>query len=234
MMPALPDPAAASPGEALPAPRRKAHAWLAERSRTNALAPRYSRFVEIVKLVLPITAVALVLLVLGYSVFTHSPEKHALSFSDLAALGGDRIVTNPTLTYTDKDNRAFIVKASRAKQLEGQADLWRLENIRGRMNRPIGPGYDLTSSHGVLNTKSEKIDLAGEIAVKSDDGYEFHATEAQIDMQAGEVRSESAVRGTSPTGSIEAESFVLRERGQQMSFVGNVRFRARPETEKSE
>jgi hypothetical protein len=96
----------------------------------------------------------------------------------------------------------------------------------------VGPGYNLTSTHGVLNTKSEVMDLAGEIAVKSDDGYEFYATSAQVDMQAGEVTSGSAVHGSGPTGSIEAESFVLRDRGQQLSFVGNVHFRARPEQDK--
>lgn len=205
--------------------------WLAARRRGHAFAPRYSRFVEIVKLVLPLTAAGLVILLVGYSAITRSPESMTLSFTDLAALG-DRVVTNPTLTFTDRESRSFVVKARRAKQLEGQTDLWRLEDIRGRMNRVTGPGYNLTSTFGVLNTKSEVMDLSGKIAVRSDDGYEFHATEAQIDMQAGEVRSGSAVRGAGPTGSIEADSFTMRERGQQLSFVGNVHFRAHPEREK--
>jgi lipopolysaccharide export system protein LptC len=227
------DSASEADGATQPAERRSARAWLAERSRSDALAPRYSRFVEIVKLVLPLAAVALVLLVFGYSVFTRSPESLTLTLADLAALGGDRVVTNPTLTFTDEDSRAFVVKAKRAKQLEGQADLWRLEDIRGRMNKPVGPGYNLTSTHGVLNTKSEVMDLAGAIAVKSDDGYEFYATSAQVDMQAGEVTSTSAVHGSGPTGSIEAESFSMRERGQQLSFVGNVHFRAYPDDDKA-
>ncbi len=225
--------AAPAPAPAQPQPRRSARAWLAERSRSGALAPRYSRFVEIIRLVLPLTAVALVLLVFGYSMFTRPPASFTLTLKDLAALGGDRVVTNPTLTFTDEDTRAFVVKATRAKQLEGQTDLWRLEDIRGRMNKPVGPGYNLTSTHGVLNTKSEVMDLAGAIAVKSDDGYEFYATSARVDMQSGEVKSASAVHGAGPTGTIEAESFLLRNRGQQLSFMGNVHFRARPEQNKA-
>jgi lipopolysaccharide export system protein LptC len=241
---AMPEPAPEASSETLPAAApvqpqpaapqsRNARAWLAHRSRGDALAPRYSRFVEIVKLVLPLTAVALVLLVFGYSMFTRQPESLTLTFADLARLGGDRVVTNPTLTFTDEDSRAFVVKATRAKQLDGQSELWRLENIRGRMNKPVGPGYNLTSTHGVLNTKSEVMDLEGAIAVKSDDGYAFYATSARVDMQAGEVTSTSAVHGAGPTGSIEAESFLLRDRGQQLSFVGNVHFRARPDDDKA-
>ena len=208
------------------------HAWLSERKRTDALAPRYSRIVEIMKLVLPITAVALVLLVVSYSMFTRSAKNLSLTFDDLTALGGDRIVSNPTLTFTDEKNRAFVVKATRAKQLEGQTDLWRLDDIRARMNKPAGFGYNLTSPNGVLNTKSNIIDLAGDIDLTSDDGYRFNATTAHVDMSAGEVTSHDAVHGEGPTGSIEAESFVLRDHGQQMSFVGNVHFRARGEPAK--
>lgn len=226
---------AGAPGQALPAQRRRGvRDWLGPRARTDALAPRYSRFIEIVKLVLPVTAAALVVLVFAYSMFTRSPKTFTLSFADLAALGGDRIVTNPTLTYTNEDDHAFIVKAKRAKQLEGQDNLWRLEDIRGRMNKPVGPGYNLTSTQGVLNTRSEVIDLAGKIVVVSDDGYKFRATSARVDMHAGKVTSQSAVQGEGPTGSIEAERFELRDRGQQLSFVGNVHFRARPESGKGE
>ncbi len=229
MTPILPMDERQDSGDAKSAPDTRERAWLFERRAPGHASERHTRFVRFAKIGLPLVALSLVVVLIGYSAISRPMADLSLSLTDLVNLGGDKVVTNPTLTYTDENDRAFVVKAKSAVQLDGNTNRWRLNQIRARMTEPQGRGYDLLSKDGVLDASTETMDLSGGIELRSDDGYSFKTAQAQVDMKGGRVASTTPVEGAGPGGHIAADGFELTENGQKIRFLGNVRFHADPD-----
>jgi hypothetical protein len=197
--------------------------------RPSSLASRtseYSRFVHIAKILLPSAAVGLLLVIVLYSALHSSLSNVNVSFGDVKALGGELEMSNPTLTYTDDQNRAFFVNARRATQKTTQQasrDLWHLEDVRGRMAPPTGRGYKVTSDTGQLDASKKLLDLAGRVLVVSDEGYTFEARSAHVDMGDNRVRSEEPVRAHGGATTIDSDRFEMwdRERGCALRDASN-------------
>jgi len=188
---------------------------------------RYSRFVRTAKIALPSVALGLLLAV----VITSALHKSA---SDVIALGsgpsiskwlnGHLGMTRPTLTYTDAQNRSFLVNALKATQVANSKDVWQLEHIKGRMTPPQGTGYHLVSDTGLLDSARKQLDLSGSVLVVSDQGYTFEARSAHVDMAQNRVTSEEPVRAKGGVSSVSSDRFEMWDKGNKLRFEGRVHF----------
>jgi lipopolysaccharide export system protein LptC len=182
----------------------------------------YSRFVRIAKILLPSSAAGLFLVLILYSAL-HNTVSDVKLFGDIRKLGGQLEMSNPTLTYTDDSNRAFLVEADRAVQAGGR-ELWDLDAIRGRMTPPEGRGYKLTADTGRLDSSKKLLDLKGSVRVVSDEGYTFEARSAHVDMNDNRVTSEEPVRAYGGATTIDSDRFQMWDKGTKLRFEGRVHF----------
>ena len=83
-----------------------------------------------------------------------------------------------------------------------------------------GLGVALT---GLYNRTADKLDLDGDIALTTSDGYRFETQSARIDLQAGRVVGNQPVAGWGPTGTLSADRFEIHDSGQLLRFEGRVK-----------
>jgi lipopolysaccharide export system protein LptC len=212
-----------------PVPVRSRTEWAAQRRASATEVLRYSRFVVVMKRILPLAAAAIVAAVVAYSLQSRQPDqaKITFTFEQLKIDKNDLAMVKPKLTGTDSSGNPFVVTADEAHQFPHNPNRALLDNVEADLTLHDGNWLNATAPHGLLdaphatNQKCAKttcagdqvLDMWGPIAVFSDNGYEVHTTLAHADMGSGIVRGNKYVRGQGPLGSFYADSFVFKFQG---------------------
>lgn len=185
---------------------------------------RYSRFVGLMKLVLPAFALGLVVLIVAWPGRFGGGEGFRMSIADLApdpdgALG----IVRARFAGTDAGARPFLITAERAIQQSAQFDTFTLEALQADMTLDNGTWVSVAAVGGVFDRDGRQLQLAGPIDVFTDAGYELHAETASIDLARGIVESSMPVQGHGPLGAIDAGGMRFSGDGGVLSFSGGVR-----------
>jgi lipopolysaccharide export system protein LptC len=232
-----------SAGEAVvqelgPAPPRHARVgWAAGKRVSAAEVQRYSRFVIIMKRALPLAALALLSVVVAYSLVPRQPDqaKLAITFRQLGILNNDLAMIDPRLTGVDSDGNPFVVTAAKAVQYAHNPNRAVLQNVEADLTLKDGTWLNTTAPRGLLDIQHPKnvhcaktkcpadqmLDMSGPVAMYSDNGYEAHTTFAHIDMGKGFVRGNRYIRGQGPLGTFSADKFVFTFGGRQAGLRGD-------------
>jgi lipopolysaccharide export system protein LptC len=67
---------------------------------------------------------------------------------------------------------------------------------------------------GIYDRRGSNLDLAGRVTVHHDDGTQFVTDAAKVDLAAGGAAGDAPVAAQGPFGTLTAEGFRLRDRGQ--------------------
>jgi lipopolysaccharide export system protein LptC len=212
-----------------PAPARSRTEWATQRRASATEVLRYSRFVVIMKRILPLAAAALVAAVVAYSLQSRQPDqaKVTLTFARYGIVNNDLAMVKPKLTGTDSSGNPFVVTADKAVQSAHDPNKALLDNVEADLTLRDGNWLNATAPHGLLDaphatdqkcakttcSANQTLDMWGPIAVFSDNGYEVHTTVAHADFGNGIVRGDKFVRGQGPMGSFYADSFVFKFQG---------------------
>ncbi len=194
-------------------------------------ADAYSRFVEFMRIALPVGAAALVISVVLYSSFWGSRDGISFFLPSETDKGKDLHMTNPKFIGHDTKSRPIEVTALRAVQDVDNPDLVHLETINGKLSIKAADlesmdeitEITLFALKGNLNTKTEKIVLQGKVQLRSNTDYLFTTEEVLVDLEQNEVRGSLPVHGEGALGAIDADSFRLWGSGNHILFSGNVK-----------
>lgn len=195
---------------------------------------RYSRFVGIMKRVLPVAAAALMAAVLIYALQPRQEQSRrvAMTFERLGIVNGDLTMMKPRLTGEDGEGDPYLVTADEAIQDGKDAKRARLKNVEGDTTLQDGSWIGGMAPEGRLDARNHRLALDGAIAVYSGDGYEMHTTQADIDMQSGTIIGNRAVTGQGPLGNYRADRFEIDRRARLVSLHGHVRMIIQPARKK--
>jgi lipopolysaccharide export system protein LptC len=105
---------------------------------------------------------------------------------------------------TDTNDRAFSVTATSAYHDASNDELVNLDTIAADMKSKDGSWVTVDAPVGTFHTKSEVLDLTGQVNVFSDSGMEVHTPKLTMDLSAGKGTSNEAVHGQGPFGKFEA------------------------------
>ena len=184
----------------------------------------YSRFVVLMKLLLPLIAVALAVMVVVWPQFRDRPERFRL---DAAGPGpGEargQLLTNARYTGLDNRNRPYTITALSARQRPDDAAAFDLERPMADVTTDEGAWLALWAPTGVYDRKARVLTLRGGVSLFHDDGYELHTETARIDFAAGGARGDRPVEGRGPTGWLKAAGFRFDRRTERILFTGNAR-----------
>lgn len=225
-MPASPDLSlAASPP---PAERRR----FRPQQRTVVVTPGYSRMVGTLKWLLPVAAVALLAMVFLWSAL--KPKNVATITLDLAggttlSKSGELTMVKPRFFGVDAQKRPFVVTAVSATQDRDDKNRIGMESLQAEMTMRDGRWLTVMAPAGLFDRTAATLRLEGPVDFYSDDGFEFHAVHADIDLQAGSALSRAPVHGQAPFGDISAEGLEISESGQVLRFFDGVRLLVRPD-----
>jgi len=189
----------------------------------RALRPHYSRFVGLMKVILPAVAAALLGLLVVWPRL--APSHNDRLQAGMARGDGTRIDTssirNPRYYGTDEKNLPFTVTADTATQVDPQNLVVTLERPVADLDRGDGTGIVVNAETGFYRQKDDTLDLMGHVDFFRDDGYELHTESARIAMASGGATGDQPVHGQGPAGTVEGEGFSMVDRGRTIVFTGH-------------
>jgi lipopolysaccharide export system protein LptC len=187
----------------------------------SAAADRYSRWVSLLKVVLPVIGVALLCLV---SVWPRLPlllESVRAGFPaiDLREARELRMVT-PRYAGLDRYNRPYAVTAAIGRQVPDRNDVMALERPRAVMTVHGGASVTVTASTGVYQSQAQLLDLFEDVNLLHQDGTRFVTRRAHLSVSDNTAEGHEPVEGHGPSGDITGEGFLILSKGETIIFTG--------------
>ena len=184
-------------------------------------AIRYSRFVGWAKLVLPLGAGGLLLVLAAWPYLSNGFDRLRLVFPKLdQAQVRDLRMLNPRFSGVDKEKRPFTLTADTARQNPENNDLVGLEVPKADIMTKEGAWVVVTGKTGIYQPDSHFLDLFGDVTLFHDKGYQFHTQQARVDLNAGSAEGNQHIDGDGPAGTITGEGFRILKKGETVLFTG--------------
>ena len=190
----------------------------------------YSRFVGMMKVLLPVGAAILVGLVVVWPYLKPTDGRFRIGFSSLAATEAERPnIVNPRLVGTDDKNQPFQITADLAKNFQLRKDFWQnaapvdLEMPKADITLKDGSWLVLTANTGLLVPSTKRLELNGQVNLFHDSGYELRTSHAVIDLDKGSAVSDQPVEGQGPFGNINAAGLRMTDKGKDIVFTGKAK-----------
>ncbi|MEM8743088.1 MAG: LPS export ABC transporter periplasmic protein LptC [Pseudomonadota bacterium] len=202
---------------------------VAERTEALGRARFHSRLVSILKIGLPAAALAAVgLYFVSPSIEVSLGDMNA-SVQGVVIEKGNLRMVNPKLEGANEKQGSYVVTAAYAEQAVANPDTIHLTNLQAETNDAQKGWSRLTSPKGVFETKTEKLELIGDIRVAQSTGMKAHLTRAKVDMKGQTVTSDEPVRVDFPAGNLDSQTMRLDMGAKEAAFRGDVRVRMQQE-----
>ncbi|MGQ0741680.1 MAG: LPS export ABC transporter periplasmic protein LptC [Alphaproteobacteria bacterium] len=185
-------------------------------------AQRYTRFVRIMKRALPIAAAGIGAVLLVFALRPNEVSRFAMQIGEGAKLEFDLGMAKPRLTGTDQSGQPFTVTAESARQAS-DSNRAMLKKVEADITLKDGTWINLVSDAGVVDPDARTLDLAGNISLFSDSGYEAHTPTASVNLKTGIVRGDRQVQVQGPLGTLTADRFEFHRAKKTLYFRGNVK-----------
>lgn len=196
--------------------------------RAFAQANRHSRRVRILKIGLPVVAVAMVALFMARSWFT-IPEGVSIDLSEVSVDGGRLVMAQPALEGLADGNRKYRMTAQRAIQDIGGGGPVDLEGINAVVPLEEGATMTISAEAGRFDRAANTLDIDTVIDMQADNGMRARLRSARFDIGAGSLDTSDPVEIFTEGGEIRADSMAVRDGGAVMIFENRVRVQlARP------
>ncbi len=191
---------------------------------------RYSRFVSLMKFVLPLGALVLLAVVLFYSGVFDSDDKLDITFREIDTQPNDLRMVSPRLAGVTGDGKPYVVTADNATQDPASPHFVTLDNIHADIKFNEEEDWlSLTATSGRYNSEAQTLDLTKQIDIFTTWGYEVHGEEATLDFENDTLMSEKEVTGQGPLGTLRADSMRANHATQVLRFDGNVKMLILPD-----
>jgi lipopolysaccharide export system protein LptC len=166
----------------------------------------HSRVVAILKLGLPLVALALVASVFLVQTDDRVGGTIAFSEADVAQLGDGLRLTNSVFTGTTASGDRFRFAAAVVVPDAAPPKRAALTKLDGSLELIEGPTVSLSAERGNLYIPTQRLDIDGNVRITSSDGYVMVADKATIDFASGTFVAGDTVATTGPLGEITSGS----------------------------
>ena len=191
----------------------------------------YSRFVSLMKLVLPFLALVVIALVIAWPHLDTTDIRFQIGFAAPQLTDAeDPSMINPRYVGTDKDNQPFSLTADLARNLTGSGTQVELEMPKADITTQDGTWLVLTAKNGIYAREAKTLKLNGKVNLFHDQGYEFQTNRALIDLAAGTASGDDPVEGQGAFGYLTANGFQLTDKGRTIQFRGKSKLTFYPRT----
>ena len=207
-------------------------ATLSRKRGSRRIGGNYSRFVGLMKLVLPAAAGVLVLMIIVWPQFEDTSDGFRLrpSSISLESAGGQKLV-NARYTGTDRRDNPFTITAKALAQRNKDDESVELIGPTADIFLNAGSWVAVTAPIGSYRKEARVLELSGGVDLFHDDGYEFHTEVATVDLVDGIASSDRPVRGHGPFGRLRSSGFRILDGGERIQFQGRTRLQLHPAAE---
>jgi lipopolysaccharide export system protein LptC len=197
--------------------------------RTSDYTPhdRYSRTVTLLKVALPLAALALLstLFLLSRAMKTDTPIPFAEK--EVQERLRDQQITGPFFSGTTTGGDQMSFSAEKLVTLQGRVGANRAEDVSASLETAAGATFQLHADVAELDIAGDAAELTGEVSLLSSTGYRVTSDQITALISALDVTAAGGVKATGPLGQLTAEKmrvFTPKETDStQMLFSGGVK-----------
>lgn len=198
--------------------------WTTDDQRpVTAAAIRRSRFVGLMKLVLPAAAAALIVLVIAWPEIYRQVGQFTIQFSPIRISDLRVQMTGARYEGLSNAGKPYRITASRAVQDPRNHDRIALTTLGAELTSSNGTWTMIRADRGLYHRTLKILDLSGHVSVYTDRGYEFHSKTAVVDFANGTLVSNHRVHGHGPAGTVVADRFRSTGKGNRLYFIRDVK-----------
>ncbi|MEM7168736.1 MAG: LPS export ABC transporter periplasmic protein LptC [Pseudomonadota bacterium] len=192
----------------------------------------YSQFVSSLKVILPATAVALIILVAVWPyVVTKESGFRVQAIKNPMEEAQNLNMINARFSGFDEKSQPFNITADMASQEQGNSEQIDLQLPKADIELRDGSWLALTAKKGHYDQEKEILDLVGSVNLFHDKGFEMRTESAQVSLKDGSAQGDVPVEGQGPMGTLTAEGFEIVDRGAVILFTGKSHMTLYPESE---
>lgn len=206
---------------------------LAQRSKSLDRARKHTRLVRVLRIALPVLTVAV------SALYFMSPRIE-LSIGDISASVGGVVIDkgnlrmlNPKIEGVNGKQGTYTVTAKYADQVIANPDVIHLTDVKAQINNPTKGWSRLSSPKGTFNSKTEKLELIGDIRTAQSGGMTARLSQATIDMKAQIIVSNEPVDVDFINGTVRSDTMIIYTEEKRVIFRKNVRVHIRKRSEKT-
>jgi lipopolysaccharide export system protein LptC len=204
------------------------HPAFPAREQLRASRPVRMRAVRALKVSLTALAAVLIGLLALWPQLRTSTDRLRIAFADFDVTSDDLSMMNARYVGTDSNNRPFSITADAARQrVPGKGNL-QLESPQADIQLQDGSWVMVTADKGDYDPDNRMLNVAGEVRLFHDSGYEFLSREANIDLEQNIVSGSHHITGQGPFGEMEGEGFRFSKGGKMGILIGNSRLKIYP------
>ena len=192
------------------------------------MSPRHSRFVGAMKILLPLTAAALIGLVVAWPDESKDAAGFRLSFASIIpGDSGAAGMSKARYVGTDVDGQPFIITADTVMPDIENPNNFLLTTLQADIEFDNGSWMSLMAPTGVYDREAQILRLPEEVDIFSDRGFELHTTEARVDLARSMAEGDQPVQASGPLGVLEANGFRILQQSERLFFTGGVKLTTR-------
>ncbi len=206
---------------------------IGQRSKSLDRARSHTRLVRILRIALPVIALGV------GALYFHSP-RITVSIGDLEASVGSIVIdkgklrmVNPKLEGANDKQGTYTVTAKYAEQEVANPDVIHLIDIKAQINNASKGWSRLSAPKGIFETKTEKLELIGDIRTAQSGGMAARLTRASIDMKTQIITSNEPVEVDFLNGTVHSSTMTIHMAEKRVIFRSNVKVHIRKRPEKT-
>jgi lipopolysaccharide export system protein LptC len=210
--------------------RSKNRVWMDSKDAVPRIRSRaYTRFVIVLKFLLPAAAIALVALVVLWAHLRPGVDRFRLGSAVLREFEDDEhAMIRARYVGVDRKGQPFSITSETVSYIDPDGTKMQLETPEADITLNGGEWVALTADSGLYDRDGGSLQLTGAVNVFHDGGYQFRTSEAIIDLEAGTALGSKPVEAQGPFGQISAEGFMVIDEGRTILFEGQAKMRVYP------
>lgn len=186
---------------------------------TVAQSTRHSSVVRRLRLVLPLIAVALVVVMLAWTDMDGPVEPVRREEVAPQTVGKNELL-NPKFQSEDTKKQPYTITADRAFQESEDLDRVILDKPVADIALDGGSWIAIKATDGEYLQSEQKLNLKGNVRLYHDAGYELNTDAVDLDISAQTAHSSTPVSGQGPAGTIKGAGLDATGQNGILIFTG--------------
>jgi len=199
-------------------------------------ADRYSRMVGLLKVLLPLLALAILSTLFLLSRVIDPEAVIPFADKEIQDRLRDQQVTGPIYYGTTADGDQISFAAEKLITVQGQTGANEAENVEITMDLASGTNILVNAVRGRVDIAANRANLEGDVVITTSTGYQINSDQLNTQMSTLDVESPGPVQATGPFGTLDAGAMNLNAgkegKPAQLVFTNGVKLIYEPKLEK--
>jgi lipopolysaccharide export system protein LptC len=194
-------------------------------SQAYRSAMRHSRRVRFLRKAIPMACLVAMVGPITWGIVSPFARPNVdVKVGPISVAGTKVTMEAPKLSGFKKDNKSYLVTADQAVQDLKLPSVVELNRLAARLEQEDKKFVRLKSDWGRFDQNSDRLDLKGNVLVRTDTGYEADLRSARVNVKSGDiVTTEPVAVRNSDGSSTTADTMEVKDNGKYVVFEGRVR-----------